>query len=97
MRSLITQSAWEGIQNDLDNPELVLDMEGISPYLAGDTNNYHSYEHFITDIKYSLYHGRYIQLLIQIKIFLIVELMALILVVYIILVVTSFTLAIISE
>ena len=50
LRSAIVEGAWEGILEDYGNPGPALGVEGISPFLAGDTNNYHSFEHFIEDI-----------------------------------------------
>ena len=97
LRSAIVQGAWEGILEDYGNPGLTLGVEGISPFLAGDTNNYHSYQHFIEDIKYSLYQGRYNNLAAKIQICLTIEFSALVLLAYMIALVTSFIFAIISE
>ena len=97
LRSAIVEGAWEGILEDYGNPGPALGVEGISPFLAGDTNNYHSYEHFIEDIKYSLHHGRYNQLAAKIQIFLTIEFSSLVLLFYIIALVTTFILAIIYK
>ena len=83
LRKEITQNAWEGFV--IENPDLIQEMEGegIFPYMVGDIINFYNYQHFINDIKNSLYYGRYLQLSTKISIFLLIEAMSLILLAYV--------------
>ena len=76
----------------IENPDLIqeIEAEGIFPYMVGDIINFYNYQHFIHDIKTSIYYGRYLQLSTKIPIFLMIEAMSLILLAYVMTVVVYF-------